>query len=296
MRPLEGRRDVGYTSPRHRSDYHWSKSDGSCHPLRCSLVARSRWPRWQHETAQSRRALVHSISGWLQRALSERREAGAGPPLWSMSERDLVVHVAMRGHLGLAGLAGGGAVFGRPLRHLVWIDPVDDVERRRATGPGLVLQDVDQLDERHLAWMLLDELDILTMQPTEGSPEADRRTHQGAPEVLAGHLHLEPETLLPTLTLRHLTDVLSHRDHLRLGCRPRREPHPAVLDAREIECGNEPVGDVDLDAPPFAALVLLAVLGGKPAVAAVPPQQRIALASAGLPLCECHGAFSMCHR
>jgi len=48
-------------------------------------------------------------------------------------ERD----VAARGHLGLAGLAGGGArrevevlvlVFGRPLQHLVWTDPADDAE------------------------------------------------------------------------------------------------------------------------------------------------------------------------
>src|SRR5262245_18429816 len=113
-----------------------------------------------------------------------------------MSERDLVVHVAERGHLGLAGLAGGRAVFGRPLRHLVWIDPVDDVERWRATGPGLVLHDLDQLDQRDLAWMLLGELDILTMQPTEGSPQTHGRTHQGAPEVLAGHLRSKPETLL----------------------------------------------------------------------------------------------------
>jgi len=69
-----------------------------------------------------------------------------------------------------------------------------------------------------------------------------------------------------------------------------------VLDAREIERGNEPVGDVVLDAVPFAALVLLAVLCVKPADAAVPLRQRKALAAAGLTFCKCHGAFSMCHR
>src|SRR5262249_8662179 len=124
----------------------------------------------------------------------------------------------------------------------------------------------------------------------EGSPEADRRTHQGAPEILSRHLHLEPETLLPTLTLRHLTDVFSHRDHDRLGCRPLREPDVAVLGACQIQRGNETVGDVVLDAVPFAALVLLAVLGIEPADAAVPLRHRKALAAAGLTFCKSHGS------
>src|SRR5262249_39141189 len=110
------------------------------------------------------------------------------------------------------------------------------------------------------------------------------------------HLHLEPETLLPILTLRHLTDVFSHRDHDRLWCCPLREPHVAVLGAGEIERGNESVGDVVFNALPFAVLLLLAVLGVESADAAVPLQQRKALASAGLPFCKCLGAFSMSHR
>src|SRR5262249_26452493 len=100
----------------------------------------------------------------------------------------------------------------------------------------------------------------------------------------------EPETLLPILTLRHLTDVFSHRNHDRLGRRPLREPHVAVLGAREIQRGNEPVGDVVLDAVPFAALVLLAVLGVESADAAVPLRHRKALAAAGLTFCKSHGS------
>src|SRR5262249_4305101 len=154
----------------------------------------------------------------------------------------------------------------RPLQHLVWIDPVNDVERRRVTrGPSLDLRDLDQLDDRHLAWMLLGELDILIMQPTEGSPETDGRTHQGAPEVLAGHLCSKPETLLPILTSRRLADVFSHRVHARFWCASLRETHVAVLDAGDIEHRAEPVGDIVLHALPFAVPLLLAVLDVEPA-------------------------------
>src|SRR5262249_23489738 len=159
---------------------------------------------------------AHVYSRFVLWKLSAPRRSHAA----SMSPRDLVVHVAARGHLGLAGLAGGGArrevevlvlVFGRPLQHLVWIDPVDDAERRRvAGGPTLDLHHLDQFDQRDLAWVLLGEFAVVIVQPIEGSPKADRRTHQGAPEILSRHLHLEPETLLPILTLRHLTDVFSH--------------------------------------------------------------------------------------
>src|SRR5262249_48989908 len=193
---------------------------------------------------------AHVYSRFVLWKLSAPRRSDAA----SMSPRDLVVHVAARGHLGLAGLAGGGArlevevvvlVFGRPLQHLLWIDPVNDVERRRVTrGPGLDLRDVDQLDERHLAWMLLGELDILIMQPTEGSPKTDGRTHQGAPEVLARHLDLQAKTLLPALALRRLADVFSHRVELRLGCCPPWISDPAVLDVGDIEDRAKPVSDV----------------------------------------------------
>src|SRR5262249_1376917 len=73
-------------------------------------------------------------------------------------------------------------VFGRPLQHLVWIDPVDDAERRRvAGGPTLDLHHLDQFDQRDLAGVLLGEFAVVIVQPIEGSPKADRRTHQGAP-------------------------------------------------------------------------------------------------------------------
>src|SRR5262249_15156814 len=75
-------------------------------------------------------------SGIDQLLVSEDTSRSRRSDAASMSERYLVVHVAARGHLGLVGLAGGGApvlVFGRPLQHLVWIDPVNDVERRRVT-------------------------------------------------------------------------------------------------------------------------------------------------------------------